>query len=54
MIESKKEKEKKLSLSEYLKTKPIVKIDNILYNGPLIIKSESNHLFEIYEEIKNF
>lgn len=42
-----------IDLSQYLKNRPLFKIDNTLYTGPKIVKSKSGkHTFEIYEEIK--
>ena len=46
-------KDKCIDLSEYLKTKPIIRMDNTLYKGPKLVRSESGkHTFGIYEEIK--
>lgn len=46
-----KDVNKYTDLREYLKVRPVVKIDDKIFN-PKIVKSDSgNHIFEIYDEI---
>jgi hypothetical protein len=46
-------KDECMEIYEFIKNKPILKINITLYKGPKFVNSENGkHTFEIYEEIK--